>query len=1142
MRRLSLLFLFLLSCSIGSLSAQQRTETEALDIAKSFLQKKYAAGQDGIRRVPPLKSVIQRVPVDKKVETWNPFYIWNDEASNSFVIVSGDERMPEILGYASNLFEEEKIPDALSKLLSDYAIQYNALQKLPVASSSTDSQIASDESSEIVLETARWGQGKPFNEDCPENSAAGCVATAMSIVMRYHNWPLQGEGTNEYTWYGNEGVVTLSADFGNTVYDWENMPLDYENYTAEQGKAVAQLIYHAGVSVNMYYGYSASGANLYDVKSALTSYFRYNPRSFFIEAANYTKDEWLARLKQEINEGRPVLYGGTSENTQTGHAFVVDGYQNDLLHINWGWNGFYDGFFALGYLTPGDGMGGYNSEQIAIVNIKPYKEETEALSPVVLIREEGVGLVTANCRDVKKDVTFNFVIAAYSDYPRDGSYTGDYCVALVDREGNIKEIVGETQLFHNGNAIDISCRSSQDAVSGDYLCLFTRQTGTEELLPVMMETGGLARVPALGNEPPTINFTWDDPDQLLQTANFQPSEFEGKPILGSSLFYQVRIPDGCICKAVASDGSITVLEGDGFGEYFWLKDNMTVKLSLIDMDNRIENLNLHIATPGTLEQTALAACADFDQVKSLILSGKMDDRDFLWLSKNKLLEGVDLSQVEIVASETNSAHRIPDHSFEGFKLLKSCVMPIQLTEIGNNAFAQTGLESVVIPATVVSIGLNAFWCSFDLREVTVKNPEPVWISWCVFTGTSREKGTLHVPQGCLDVYRNASEWNMFQEIIDDIPNEVLSFSVDGIYYQNIPGYVDQKYARVIAPPEGAVYSGNLQIPEFVVYEGEKYVVREIGPKAFYNSENLISLSMSDSIRIIGESSVEFCTSLERVRLSDNIEVLPQYALGYLPKLKEVNLPESLVRIERYALYRNQIESLHFPKGLSYVDPTALTQMYKLKEITVDPDNSNFAVEEGLLVNKEKNKLLLRPEMLASGEFEVPSFVSVIGGYSISGNELSRIIIPESVVRLEAYSISGCHILKDIYSLSSIPPFADENSFDSWCLENVVLKVPVGAKAAYQLAVGWGGFYQIEEFDEIETSVSLSEEIGLKIESVSGGIQVYAESPIDYSLYSFNGILLKQGRLHIGLNRISLGSKGNFILKSGNRVYKISVRF
>lgn len=1139
MRRILLLLLIVFG-GLNALSAQQRTEQEALDIAKTFLQKKYKTVRSNIRRVPPLKEVIKRVPVAKDTAKWAPFYIWNDESTQSFVIVSGDERMPEVLGYAPNMFDEAKMPDALSNLLSDYAAQYNVLQELPADSLSGNSSENSDESPEVVLKTANWGQGKPFNNDCPENSAAGCVATAMAIVMQYHEWPLQGEGSHEYTWYGSDGAVTLGADFSQTSYDWKNMLFDYGTYTEEEAKAVSQLIYHAGVSVNMLYGFSASGARLVDVKTALSNYFRYNPRSFFIEADNYTKEDWLHRLKQEIDAERPLLYAGVSDNAQTGHAFVVDGYQGDLLHINWGWNGFYNGFFALGYLTPNDGVGGYNSQQTAIVNIEPYVKEEDDLSSIVLSREEGMGFVSTNCRDVKKFEPFDFIIAAYSDYPLDDPYTGDYCVALIDINGDIKEIVGETTIYHNGSAITINCESSQDAVLGDRLGLFTRETGTDVLLPVMMDNGELARVPALGNEPPTINFTLEDPDNLLWKTDFWPSLFEEKPILGSILFYEVHVPEGFVCKAVASDGGITVLEGNTSGVYYWLKDNMKVSLLLIDMNNRVENLKLHVSTPGTLEQIALAACEDFDRVKSLVLSGKMDDRDFLWLSKNKLLESIDLSQVEIVASENNSAHRIPDYSFEGFRLLKSCELPARLTAIGNNAFAETALESVVIPATVTSIGLNAFWCSYNLKEVTVKNPEPVWISWCVFTGTGREEGVLHVPQGCLDAYRSASEWNMFPEIIDDISNELQTFCIDNIYYQSIPGYEGTKYACVVAPPEGEKYSGDLEIPGFVVYEGEKYVVSEIGANAFAKSENLTSLSMSDSVRVIGEYALYSCTSLRRVHLSDSIKVLSQNVMEYLPAMKEVNLPEALTRIERYALYWNQVETLHFPKGLSYVDPTGLRRMFRLREITIDPENSDFVVEDGLLMNTDKNKLLLRPEMLPSDEFEVPSNITIIGEYSISGDDLKKIIIPETVVRLEASSIDYCYTLEEIYVLSSIPPFADEEAFNSNCLENTILKVPIGAKAAYQQAVGWSKFKNIEEVEG--TSVLLPEADVSKIEFTAEGLSITADASVDYSVYSFEGILMHQGHLKVGQNQIPIKGNKNLIIKIGNRTYKIVNRF
>lgn len=1134
MKKPLFLLLSLISSAWGLLSAQPRTEADALNIAKQFLQDKYAVGQEGIRRVAPLKSVIQRAPVNKNIDSWNPFYIWNDEASNSFVIVSGDARMPSILGYAPNLFDEEKIPDALSELLSDYAAQFNVLQEQPLASSLSDTQVVSDESSEIVLETASWGQGKPFNEDCPKNSAAGCVATAMSIIMRYHSWPLQGEGAHEYTWYSDGYPVSLSANFGNTVYDWKNMPLVYDDYTEEQGEAVARLMYHAGVSVDMYYGYSASGASVENVKNALSGYFRYNPLMTYIKADNYTQDVWLSRLKTEIDGGRPVLYAGTSVKTNTGHAFVVDGYQGDLLHINWGWNGYYNGFFALGYLTPNDGMGGYNSEQSAIVNIKPYYVE-EPISPVVLVSQEGFCSVTMDCRDVKKNVDFNFMIIAYADYPFEESYTGDYQVALVDSAGNIKEIVGQHVLYHNGSAIGISCKSSQDAVLGDSLALFTQKTGTNELLPVFMETGKLARVSAVGNEPPTANLIWDDPDKLLYHAWAQSGNFEGQLIQGAYMFLRLNLPEGCYCKVETSDGKVIFMDTD-FGSISWVKDNMVIKLSLIDMNNRTENLKFKLEKPGMLEQVVTESGTNLDLVKTLTLSGKMDARDFSWLHNYKLLEGIDLSQVEVVAFEGNPAHQIPDNSFDEFSMLKSFEMPIQLKSIGNNAFRLTGLERITIPAMVNLIGLNAFWGSPYLKDVTVKNPEPVMISWCVFTGTKREEGTLHVPQGSLSTYRNTSEWNQFQNIVDDVPNEILSFCVDGIYYETIPGYEKSKYVRVVAPPEGSFYSGSLTIPESVNYDGVAYVVCEIESKAFYNSENLLSLFMSDSIQVIGVSAFENCISLQHLRLSDSIEVIPEFALAYLPALYELNLPKNLIRIDDYGIYNNQVESLYIPMNLSYLGSGVLTQMYKLRKVVVDSENEYFTVEDGLLLSKDRTKLILRPEGLQTDELMIPDGVTLVGTSSILGTGLKRIVIPETVIRFEPYSIVCDYGLTEIYALSSIPPFADENAFGSWCTDNTVLKVPVGAKTAYEQAIGWSNFKKIEETSE--TSVNLPEANVAKIKYTSDGLYIWADSPVDYALYALNGTLLKQGRLQKGSNKILPSSRMGLILKVGNQTYKI----
>lgn len=1139
MKKPLFLLLSLISSAWGLLSAQPRTEADALNIAKQFLQDKYAVGQEGIRRVAPLKSVIQRAPVNKNIDSWNPFYIWNDEASNSFVIVSGDARMPSILGYAPNLFDEEKIPDALSELLSDYAAQFNVLQEQSITSSSTYSFPVSKKA-ELVLETPNWGQGIPFNWDCPQNSVTGCVATAMSIVMGYYNWPIQGNGSNEYVWYGNEGPVTLSADFSKTTYDWENMLLDYTHYTEEQGEAVAQLMYHAGVSVNMYYGDAASGATPSAAKDALIKYFDYDQRTALVSADDYTPEEWRDILMRELKSDRPVLYAGVTEKNDMGHVFVVDGYKDDLLHINWGWSGFYNGFFALGNLTPSDGIDGYNTQQSAIINIQP-RLDTEKVSPIVLVRNEGIGYVTVDCRNVEKGYAFNFIIAANAEYPYDDSCTGDFCVALTGPSGNIKEIVGSEPIFHNGDAIGIPCRALCDIEQSDMLSLFFRETGTDELLPINWVDGKEVQVPVLNNEILTTEVTWEDPDHALWKYQFNPAGFDGKPIWGGTLGFWVNIPDNHVCKISSSTGWSYInerMEGVDYG-YFsiqWLPREIGIKLDLIDLTERTEDVQLTVAAPGTLEQLASEVCPDFNKVKSLTLSGKIDARDFLWLSNYKLIESIDMSQVEIVAYQEQSANQIPERSFEGFTRLKTFVMPVLLESIGDGAFSGAVLESIVLPATVSNIGLNAFFSCPELKDVTVKNPDPLWISWCVFAFTKREEGTLHVPEGCLSAYQNASEWNLFQTIVDDVPNEVEVFSVNGIFYQTIPGYKDQYRAGVIPAPNGEKYSGKIVIPETVDYKGNKYLICEIGDRAFQDCNQLTSVVMSDSITKIGTSAFDNVTALAELKLSNNIRVLPNRSLVAIYDLKELSLPDSLIEVQEGAVSWVLVESLHLPAKLTKIYPNAFVDMNQLKDISVDPQNPNYAVLDGLLVTKDTEELILRPANNSSSRFVVPAPVKYIRTGAIQGWGIEELVIPETVLHLDFHSVLSCYDLVNIFVESMVPPFADENAFSSWCTENTVLKVPVGAKTAYEQAIGWSKFKKIEETSE--TSVNLPEANAAKIEYTSDGLYIWADSPVDYALYALNGTLLKQGRLQKGSNKILPSSRMGLILKVGNQTYKI----
>ena len=191
-----------------------------------------------------------------------------------------------------------------------------------------------------------WSQTSPYNDQCPDNMLAGCVAIAMAQVMNFHKYPQHGQGSNSYTWKGKK----LTANFGETYYRWDEMETD--------GEAAAELIYHCGVSVWMDYSSSFSGSNEYYAKSALVDFFGYDEDIKLMPRNKYTDEEWSDILRQQLDEGLPMIY------SSGGHTFVVDGYNSDgLFHANMGF-GYPGRYYTL------DELGG-KSNSTAVINIRP---------------------------------------------------------------------------------------------------------------------------------------------------------------------------------------------------------------------------------------------------------------------------------------------------------------------------------------------------------------------------------------------------------------------------------------------------------------------------------------------------------------------------------------------------------------------------------------------------------------------------------------------------------------------------------------------------------------------------------------------------------------------------------------------------
>ena len=315
----------------------------------------------------------------------NPiYYIFKFFNNNGFIIISADDCVHPILGYSFDGdfdFSGNDFPPALVDLLDNYKQQIlfvknnNLLPDNEIKAEWThlkngySSSFKNTKSVSPLLST-NWDQDCYYNADCPADANApgyicghvyaGCVATAMAMVMKYHEYPATGIGSHSYSTapYGYQ-----NANFGNTTYNWANMP----NNVNSSNASVAQLIYHCAVSVEMDFGINGSGAWMVDARNSLVDYFIYSNSAVFQIKSQYTNTNWINLLKDQLDNAKPMLYRG--DGSSGGHAFVCDGYNGSNFHFNWGWSGYYNGYFNVSNLNPGTSS--LTQNQGAIINITP---------------------------------------------------------------------------------------------------------------------------------------------------------------------------------------------------------------------------------------------------------------------------------------------------------------------------------------------------------------------------------------------------------------------------------------------------------------------------------------------------------------------------------------------------------------------------------------------------------------------------------------------------------------------------------------------------------------------------------------------------------------------------------------------------
>lgn len=400
---LSLMLLLSVSAIAGPRSYQQ---------AKAIAQRQAAMlGIEMDAEVAASAKAAPRMSVSSAVSpSATCYYVFANGEDKGFTIVSGDDRMPEVVGYsAQGTYDPDHLPANYVGFMKAYQETVDALLKGDAQVSGGLAEArqwraerAGTAAVAPLLGGIKWNQMAPYNNMCPlydgtNRSVTGCVAAAMAQVMMYYQYPKELKATIKAYTAKSYGIQIPEISSGAT-YDWDNMLPDYSksDYNSAQADAVAKLMYHCGAAVKMNYGPS-SGANVTPI--ILATYFGYDADLMQdLTRTVFTLQQWMTLIDNELKAKRPILYSGQSSDG--GHEFVCDGSDGKgLYHINWGWGGYQDGYFDLTILQPtkggagsGSAVDGYNRDCSMIIGIAPDNgkvDEPLASYPQIMSMDHG---------------------------------------------------------------------------------------------------------------------------------------------------------------------------------------------------------------------------------------------------------------------------------------------------------------------------------------------------------------------------------------------------------------------------------------------------------------------------------------------------------------------------------------------------------------------------------------------------------------------------------------------------------------------------------------------------------------------------------------------------------------------------------
>ena len=893
-----------------------------------------------------------------------PFYVFNAEGNQGFVIVSGDDRTTEILGYSTTgSLDLNQLPENLKGWLDGYAHQIEALgtSTQPVQRAKTrgaDSWAAID-----PLIKTRWNQYYPYNMMCPDwkgydwrdasfdtehlirenynyHCVTGCVATAMAQVMYYHKYPSKCPALDGYTTETKGWTMKAlpEADF-----EWSKMKETYKgNETDESADAVAVLMRYCGQAIGMNYNLYINGGSAGSVSAKiLADVFGYSKNIRALWRDLYSTSRWEEIIYTELAEGRPVLYSGKSNSG--GHEFVIDGYDGTgLFHINWGWGGTSDDYFVLSIAEPkeqgaGGGNGAYQFKQHALIGVQPGSSE-EVLKAKI---ESDINSMAQDYTRTGADADFTDVQFNGIVYPRyNATSTEDLSIQVgwaLCQNGQIIEVVKDN--WYTFTAGSTSGKYTSSAVtfgaglaSGKYeVCQVYRYSEDAEWRLCDPNYYTLYYVA----EVTETTLSLHEAQPSFKVTNMVVSEI---PSTGSPLKVTLNVTnDGDTFEQVMR--LLAKKEGDS---NWTLVAKATRKIDPGKSEDVVMsytptvagNYTLRVADDKSLDalnETTVTVYATINKtvgnLKYVCHSGTMKAR----LVGHTYGSNGNAVEVEIPSTIDNgqyTVNEIADGAFDSFYRLSAVTIPATVETIGNRAFYNCywlsevtvpegvkhigelafiycyDLQTVKLPSSLTSIGEKAFY-KCPLASVVAAMPNPIKIARNVFMTTEEVDGESVEVFTSADLFVPIGKKTAYSdaEVWEEFPTKYQGELKDVTLEDGITySYVTgEDFAIVKKGNMEALKYQNVIIPSTMTAEGKTYKVKKIADKAFFKI-HMNSLTIQSGVEEIGASAFWNVNGFVELVLPASVKTIGESAFSYCYSLRTLELPSSLTSIGDNAFY------------------------------------------------------------------------------------------------------------------------------------------------------------------------------------------------------------------------------------------------